>query len=98
LISDEEYCNIQQAVNDKLFDLQCQFYDRETWNLLEGKTEEDFDKAYDEYDENGKYEFIKEKFGYTKEEFKLKENAVEYELTGYKFEEITLYEGADEVK
>jgi hypothetical protein len=87
-ISDEEYGDIVDAVNKELYELECKYYDFQSNKFINGKTEDDWEKAYDEYEEHGKYEFIKEKFGYTKEEFSLKDDASRNGTVGYRLEEV----------
>ena len=94
IISDEKYEDIQNDVNYQLYKMQSEYYDMSTGKLLEGKTDDEWDEVYEDYDMFGKYVFIKEKYGYTKEEVETKEDMVIRELVGFIKKEIVLFEEA----
>lgn len=90
-ISDEKYYEIRDYLAELELEIQWKYYDPKTYELYKDKTEEDYNKAITDYEEKEKYDIIKEKYGFTKEEFDTKENDMIDEFCSYMTKEIDLY-------
>lgn len=90
-IEDDEYEEIRQYIAEKEYEMQNTFYDINTGKLFDGKSEEDYEEAYKEFEKTTKYQIIESEFGYTKEEFDWKEYSMDYDFTGYEVSELTLF-------
>ena len=91
-ISDEQFDEIEEHLANIEYDIQCKYYDPTTGELYKDKTEEEWSKEYDEFEENEKYKIIQEKWGFTKEEYEKKQNDRTYDFCGYMTKEIELFE------
>lgn len=89
-VSDEQYEEAQNVITAKKWELQCQYYDTNTCELIEGKTEEEWNDAYHEFETKTQYEIIEKEFGISKEEYMTKDNDVKYGFLGYSVNEVEL--------
>lgn len=92
VISDELFEEIRDHLAQVEYDLQNQYYDETSFELRDGKTEEEYDEAMNEFKEKTQYEIIKEKWNISKESYDKAENNHMYDFSGYIIKDVPYFE------
>ena len=90
VISIDDYHKIAEelyAIDDNLY---AEYYNINTNELLEGKDEDEYYRLYDEWMDVKRYEYIKEHYGFSREEFDCAEHDYTYGQNYYMINEIPL--------
>ena len=90
-ISNEKYYEIRDYIQSELCNIYYKYFDPETDEPLNENSSLEYDLKVDEFEDITKYEIIKEKFGFTKEEWDRKEDQFIWGFCGYSYKEITMF-------
>lgn len=95
-MSEELYEKIADAVGDEEAKIDDKYYeDLDMDELRPGMSEDDYNKEFEEWDNNGKRKFVENKFGVNYDDFLLQEDKTSGNLKSYYITETKLYTNDD---
>ena len=89
-ISDEQFEEIKTFLAEEEYELQNKFYDPMTGKLYDDVKLEDYREASEYFNNEKKYELLKEKFNIEKEDYDKKEYKVTNDFVGFMVKEVDL--------
>ena len=91
-IPDDLFDEMEEYLANEEYKIQSEFYNTQTSELIDGKSEVDYEKAINDFEIETQYEIIKEKWGISRESFDKAKHDRIYGFDGYIIEDVPYFE------